>query len=89
MTGADWALDMVLLTLLLGVAARLMTTRELLEAAVLFAAYGLILALVWVRLGAPDLALAEAALGGGVAGALFLNACRRLSHPEEPGKEDR
>ncbi len=45
----------------------------------LFVAWGLTLSLVWVRVGAPDLALAEAALGAGVTGALFLNAYRRLA----------
>jgi energy-converting hydrogenase B subunit D len=54
---------------------------------VLFIAYGLIMALAWVRLGAPDLALAEAALGAGVTGALFLNAIRRLARRVEGGEE--
>jgi multisubunit Na+/H+ antiporter MnhB subunit len=75
-----WMLDGVLVLLLLGLALRIMLTRNLFEAIVLFIAFGLSLALAWVRLGAPDVALAEAALGAGVTGALFLNAYQRLAH---------
>lgn len=74
------ALDVVVVALLVGLAVRLLTTRDLFEAIVLFVAYGLTLSLAWVRLGAPDLALAEAALGAGVTGALLLNAYQRLAH---------
>lgn len=79
MTGAHWVLDGALILLLLGLSVRLLTTREFFEATVFFVAYGLTLALAWVRLGAADLALAEAALGAGVTGALFLNAWKRLA----------
>jgi len=76
---AGWILDGVVVVLLVGLALRLLTTRDLFEAIVMFVAYGLVLALAWMRVGAADLALAEAALGAGVTGALFLNAWRRLS----------
>jgi multisubunit Na+/H+ antiporter MnhB subunit len=79
MTLVSWALDGVIALLLLGLVARIVFTRDLFEAVVLFIAFGLTLALAWVRLGAPDLALAEAALGAGVTGALLLNAYRRLA----------
>jgi len=75
----DWALDGAIALLLTGLAIRLLTTREFFEATVLFVSLGLTLSLAWVRVGAPDLALAEAALGAGVTGALFLNAYRRLA----------
>jgi uncharacterized MnhB-related membrane protein len=42
---------------------------------------------VWVRVGAADVALAEAALGAGVTGALFLNAWTRLSRRTTPPGE--
>jgi len=88
MTWADWALDGTLALLLVGLAVRLLTTRDLFEAIVLFIAYGLTMALAWVRVGAPDLALAEAALGAGVTGALFVNAYRRLVLRVDPPGED-
>ena len=40
--------------------------------------YGLLLALVWVRLFALDVALTEAAIGGGVTGVLLISAAVRL-----------
>ena len=45
-----------------------------------FIAFGLFLALVWARLRAPDVALAEAAIGAGLAGALMLAAALSLIH---------
>jgi multisubunit Na+/H+ antiporter MnhB subunit len=83
MTAVSWALDGVIVLLLLGLVARIVLTRDLFEAVVLFIAFGLTLSLAWVRLGAPDLALAEAALGAGVTGALLLNAYRRLAERVE------
>lgn len=78
MNAAAFALDAAIVSLLVLLATRLLLTRDLFEAIVLFVAYGMTLALAWVRLGAPDVALAEAALGAGVTGALFLNTHRRL-----------
>lgn len=89
MSGLAWALDAAVVVLLLGLATRIVFTRDLFEATVLFIAFGLTLSLAWVRLEAPDLALAEAALGAGVTGALLLYAHRRLSElTVEPAPSD-
>ena len=48
--------------------------RGRLESICLFIAVGIIMAIVWTRLAAPDLALAEAGLGAGLTGALLF-AC--------------
>jgi energy-converting hydrogenase B subunit D len=72
--------DALVALLAAGLALRLLQTPRLGEAVVLFIAFGLVLALAWLRMNAPDLALAEAALGAGVTGALFVNALRRLVH---------
>jgi len=48
------------------------------SAVVHFMAFGLVMALVWVRLDALDIALAEAAIGAGITGALLLAALGRL-----------
>lgn len=74
-----WIIDATVVGLLLGLALRLLTTGVLMEAIILFIAYGFTLSLAWVRVGSPDLALAEAALGAGVTGALLLNAFQRLA----------
>lgn len=73
-----------LLALALPVLAwRVVCAPRLFQACVLFISYGLLLSLAWVRLEAPDLALAEAGLGAGFTGALLLDALGRLG-PEEP-----
>lgn len=50
-----------------------LSSRELFRAIVMFIVFGLLMALVWVRLEAPDIALAEAAIGAGLTGVLLLD----------------
>jgi len=52
--------------------------------------FGLFLALVWVRLRAPDVALAEAAIGAGLTGALLVTTWRflRIHDPEDEQHHD-
>jgi uncharacterized MnhB-related membrane protein len=71
--------DLILSTSLIALAAAALTSREPRRAVMLFIAFGLLLALVWARLRAPDVALAEAAIGAGLAGALMLAAARRAA----------
>ncbi len=71
--------DGVLALLVLGLAVWIGTTRRAYSAVVGFVAYGLLLALVWVRLSAVDVALTEAALGSGLTGLLLLGAAARLA----------
>lgn len=78
MTVLNWAIDGLLALLLLWLAARALASPELMESVVLFVGFGLTLAMVWVRLAAPDIALAEAAIGAGLTGALLLAALARL-----------
>jgi len=51
--------------------------------------YGLLLALVWVRLAGIDVALTEAAIGGGLTGALLVNAASRLRGTEAAARAER
>ena len=64
--------------LIVAVAGFVIIAREHFAAIVGFVAYGLLIALAWMGLFAPDVALTEAAVGGGVTGALLLGACARL-----------
>ncbi len=73
----DWLLDAVLGLLLLGLAGGALHVRQLYAGVLLFIAFGLVLALVWARLGAADLALAEAAIGAGLTGVLLFAALAR------------
>jgi multisubunit Na+/H+ antiporter MnhB subunit len=63
--------------------------RETFAAAVGFVVYGLLLALVWVRLDAVDVALTEAAIGGGLSGVLLLGAAARLRASETRAAAER
>jgi energy-converting hydrogenase B subunit D len=66
--------DGVLALVLLVLAWQLLRSPNLFKAIVLFISFGLMLSLAWVRLKAVDIALAEAAIGAGLTGALFLTS---------------
>jgi len=71
-------LDIALALLVIGVAVWTIVARDLFVAVVAYVVYGLFLALVWIRMYAPDVALTEAAVGGGVTGVLLVAAGKRL-----------
>jgi multisubunit Na+/H+ antiporter MnhB subunit len=66
----------------LGLGVWTIAARDTYAATVGFVAYGLLVALVWVRLDAVDVALTEAAIGGGLGGVLLLGAAARLRATE-------
>lgn len=70
----NWLLDVLLLLTLLLLAWRALASTELFTGIIVFIGFGLMMALAWLRLRAPDIALAEAAIGAGLTGALLLNA---------------
>jgi len=72
-------IDALLALALLVTAAGVLLARDLYRAVVLFIIFGLLMTLVWVRMQAPDLALAEAAIGAGLTGVLLLDALGHLS----------
>jgi len=70
--------DLLLVAALLWSAMQALITPDLFRAVVMFIVFGLLMALAWARLGAPDIALAEAAIGAGLTGALLLDAVGTL-----------
>ncbi|QTL34646.1 MULTISPECIES: DUF4040 domain-containing protein [Pseudoalteromonas] len=56
-----------------------LTAKDLFQAILLFISMGLLVTLAWVRLGAWDVAIAEAAIGAGLTGALLIATRRQLS----------
>ncbi len=70
------AFDTLLALALLVSAWRALATPEPARAVVLFILFGLLMTLAWARLSAPDIALAEAAIGAGLTGALLLETLR-------------
>ncbi|WP_449192415.1 Na(+)/H(+) antiporter subunit B [Thauera sp.] len=79
------AFDLLLGLGLIACAAGALLSRELFRAIVMFIVFGLLMALAWVRLRAPDIALAEAAIGAGLTGVLLLDTLgylrRRFERP--------
>src|SRR5579862_3410563 len=71
-------LDVYLALLVVAVATWTIAARDLFASVVGYVAYGLLLAFVWIRLYAPDVALTEAAIGSGVTGVLLIAAGKRL-----------
>lgn len=80
---AEFAFAIVLCGLILGLAGFVTVARDHFAATVGFVALGLVLAMAWMVLAAPDVAMTEAALGGGVMGALLLVAEARLRGAKE------
>jgi multisubunit Na+/H+ antiporter MnhB subunit len=74
--------DIALVVLILTVAAATIAMREAFSAVIGYVVYGLLLAIAWVRLSAVDVALTEAAIGGGMTGMLLLGAVARLRFAE-------
>ena len=70
--------DIGLVVLILTIGASTIVVREAFAAVIGFVVYGLLLAIAWVRLSAVDVALTEAAIGGGMTGMLMLGAVARL-----------
>jgi multisubunit Na+/H+ antiporter MnhB subunit len=72
------ALQVGVALLILGLGAFAVLSRETFASIVGYIAYGLLLTLAWLQLRAPDVALTEAAIGGGLTGAMLIGAARRL-----------
>lgn len=71
--------DLLLILTMLWLAWNMLTPKDLFRTVVLFIIFGLLMVIAWVRLKAPDIAIAEAAIGTGLTGALLLDT---LGHME-------
>jgi uncharacterized MnhB-related membrane protein len=76
-------LNLLLLLFLIVCAVAVARTRDILVSVIIFAAYSLVMALLWQQLEAPDLALTEAVLGAGVTTILFLVVINKTRRSEE------
>lgn len=95
MEAVVWVFDIMLGLGLLSLAWAIVNVRNLYQAVVMFIVFGLLVALSWARLQATDIALAEAAIGAGITGALFLSTIGRIralqrerGEDEKPGIEE-
>ena len=76
-------LNIIFIVLMVATALLAVFARDLLAAVIIFSVYSLIMALMWQRLQAPDLALTEAAVGAGVTTVLFVVAIFKTRRREE------
>lgn len=67
-----WQLDLLLITLLIPCAVAALWVKDVLGAAIVFGAYSFIMCLVWLGMGAVDVAFTEAAVGAGVSTVFFV-----------------
>lgn len=90
MTWLLLAVDVTLAVGLVVVALAMLFSQDHMQAIVLFITFGILMAITWTRLGAVDIALAEAAIGAGLTGALFLSAlgATRSNHDVEEPEAD-
>ncbi len=67
-----WQLDTILLALTLISAVAAVQVRDLLASVVLLGVFSLFMCLLWVALGAVDVAFTEAAVGAGITTVFFV-----------------
>ena len=77
--------DALLAALLVALAWGALSSRDLFRSIVLFMIFGILSAMAWARLDAPDIALAEAAIGAGLTGILLLDTLGALGERNRPG----
>lgn len=71
-------IEWLLLIFLIVCAVAVSVSKNLLNSVIIFMSYSLVMAVIWVLLQAPDLAITEAAVGAGVTSVLFFLALRRV-----------
>ena len=79
-------LEWLLLIFLIVCAIAVLISKNLLNSVIIFMSYSLVMAVIWVLLRSPDLAITEAAVGAGVTSVLFFLALRKigqLGHEKE------
>lgn len=84
----EW-LNAGIAALIVALAAWTVVARDTFAAIVGFIAFGLLLTLVWVQLAGIDVALTEAAIGGGLTGAMLIAAAARVRSTEAAANAER
>jgi energy-converting hydrogenase B subunit D len=78
-----WQLDFWLMLILIAAAVTALEVKDLLAAVGVLTGYSFLMALLFAELGAPDVALTEAALGAGLTGVFLLVALAFLDRRSE------
>ncbi|PKM70438.1 MAG: cation:proton antiporter [Firmicutes bacterium HGW-Firmicutes-18] len=76
-------LNVILILFLIVCALAVERTKDLVGAVIIFASYSLVMAVLWLLLRAPDIAMTEAAIGAGVTTILFIGVISRTRRMEK------
>lgn len=80
--------EMILLGFLIVCALAVSFSKNLLNSILVFMSYSLVMAIIWILLESPDLAITEAAVGAGVTSLLFFVTLKKIHAMREEDKED-
>ena len=80
--------EVILLSFLVISAAAVCASRRLLASVIIYASYSAVMAILWVMLSAPDLAITEAAVGAGISGILFFVVLKRIRVMDKERQEE-
>lgn len=80
--------EVILLGFLVVCAVAVSFSKNLLNSILIFMSYSLVMAIIWILLESPDLAITEAAVGAGVTSLLFFVTLKKIHAMREEDKED-
>lgn len=86
---SDLWVDILLCVCVLVIASSMFLVKQSFTAIVLFISLGLVITLCWIQLNAIDVAIAEAAIGAGLTGAMLIASWRKLSTENSADKKHR
>ena len=81
-------LRIILLVFLLVCAIAVSFSKNLLISVVIYMAFSLIMAIIWLILESPDLEITEAAVGAGVTSILFFVTLKKIRSIKTTAEED-
>jgi multicomponent Na+:H+ antiporter subunit B len=80
---------MILLTVLIICAVVVSFIKSLTASVIVFGSFSLVVAVIWMLLESPDLAITEAAVGAGVTGLLFYATLKKIGSIKDANKKEK
>jgi uncharacterized MnhB-related membrane protein len=80
--------EIILLGFIVMCALAVSFSKNLLNSILVYMSYSLVMAIIWIFLESPDLAITEAAVGAGVTSLLFFVTLKKIHAMREEEKKD-
>ena len=80
--------ELILLGFIVVCALAVSFSKNLLNSILVYMSYSLVMAIIWIFLESPDLAITEAAVGAGVTSLLFFVTLKKIHAMREEDKEN-